>query len=116
VERDGEWRTLINILVGNRTDHALTISHLLVATDFLLCFLRGSNGGASRSRVEGANLPSSSMSMSRPYAFGVCVGFFDFGRQVGDVPVLFEKSALVLEVHLTEAISVEHGRFLFTVA
>jgi hypothetical protein len=30
---------------------------------------------------------------------------FAFGRQVGDAPVLFEKSALVLEVYFTEAIS-----------
>jgi hypothetical protein len=41
---------------------------------------------------------------------------FAFGRQVGDAPVLFEKSASVLEVHLTEVVSVEHGRFLFTIA
>jgi hypothetical protein len=40
---------------------------------------------------------------------------FAFGHQVGDAPVLFEKSALVLEVHFTEAVLVEHGRFLFTI-
>jgi hypothetical protein len=41
---------------------------------------------------------------------------FAFGRQVGDAPLLFEKSVSVLEVHLTEAVSIEHGRLLFTVA
>jgi hypothetical protein len=66
VERDGEWRTLINVLVRNRTGYAFTIRHLPVATDFLLCFLRGSNGGASGSGVEGANFPRPSMSVSRP--------------------------------------------------
>ena len=40
---------------------------------------------------------------------------FAFSHQVGDAPVLFEKSASVLEVYLTEAVSVEHGRFLFTI-
>jgi hypothetical protein len=41
---------------------------------------------------------------------------FAFGRQVGDAPVLFEKFVSVLEVHLTEVVSIEHGRLLFTVA
>jgi hypothetical protein len=101
VERDGEWHTLINVLLGNNTGHAFTIRHLPVATDFLLCFPGGSNGGAFGSGFEGANLPSPSMSVSRPYAFGVCVG---------------EKSALVLEVHFSQVVSVEHGQFLFTIA
>jgi hypothetical protein len=35
----------------------------------------------------------------------VFVWVFAFGRQVGDAPVLFEKSAFVLEVHFIEAIS-----------
>jgi creatinine amidohydrolase/Fe(II)-dependent formamide hydrolase-like protein len=39
-----------------------------------------------------------------------------FGRQVGKAPVLLEKSASVLEVHLIEVVSIEHGRFLFTIA
>jgi hypothetical protein len=73
VEGDGEWRTLINILIGNCTGYAFTIRHLPVATDFLLCFLGGSNGGASGSGVEGANFPSPLMSVSRPYASGVSV-------------------------------------------
>jgi hypothetical protein len=46
----------------------------------------------------------------------VFVWVFAFSRQVGDAPVLFEKSALVLEVYFTQAISVEHGQFLFTIA
>jgi hypothetical protein len=41
---------------------------------------------------------------------------FAFSRQVGNAHVLFEKSALVLEVHFTQAGSVEHGQFLFTIA
>jgi hypothetical protein len=41
---------------------------------------------------------------------------FAFGQQVGDALVLFEKFASVLEVHLIEAVLVEHGRFLFTIA
>ena len=41
---------------------------------------------------------------------------FSFNRQVGDVLVLFEKSALVLEVYFTQVVSVEHSQFLFTIA
>jgi hypothetical protein len=41
--------------------------------------------------------------------------FFAFGCQVGNAAIPFEKSASVLEVHLTEALLVERGRFLFTI-
>jgi hypothetical protein len=46
----------------------------------------------------------------------VFVWVFAFNPQVGDAPVLFEKSALVLKIYFTQAVSVEYGHFLFTIA
>jgi hypothetical protein len=66
-----------------------------VATDFFLCFPGGSNGGALG--VE-SRVPTSlaRQCLCRGPTLLVFGWVFAFSRQVGDAPVLFEKSVLVL--------------------
>jgi hypothetical protein len=114
VEGDGEWRTFINILIGNRTGYAFTIRHLPVATDSFYASQKDLTVGLSGVELRVPTSLARQCLCRGPMLLAIA-WFFAFGCQVGNTAIPFEKSASVLEVHLTEALLVERGRFLFTI-